>query len=329
MHYRRMHAIIISQPGGPDVLTPGEVPDPVVGPNDVLIRVAAAGLNRADVSQRQGHYPPPPGSPEWPGMEVSGTVLETGPEVTGFTLGDRVCALLAGGGYAEQVAVDAGLVLPVPDGIDLVEAAGLPEVAATVWANVFMNAGLHGGETLLVHGGTSGIGTMAIQLGVAAGARVITTAGTASKVAFCESLGATGVNYHDDDFVSVVRDVTDGAGADVILDLVGGSYLARNVEALAVGGRIMVIANQSGDASTFELGKLMVKRGRIWATTLRPRPLPEKVGVMQAVGRDVWPLLADGRVRPIIDRIYPLDEAADAHRRMEAGDHIGKILLAV
>ncbi|BDZ48244.1 NAD(P)H quinone oxidoreductase [Frondihabitans sucicola] len=344
------------------MLVPGEAPEPVAGPGEVVIEVAAAGLNRADIGQRQGSYPPPAGTVEWPGMEVSGTIAAVGPEAgaggaggsraggsgggggggsaasgggevgagnSGWKPGDRVCALLPGGGYAERVAIDAGLVLPVPDGVDLVDAAGLPEVAATVWSNVYVNAGLKPGETLLVHGGTSGIGTFAIQLAVALGSRVIATAGTDDKVAFCESLGASSLNYHQDDFVETVHDLTDGHGADVILDLVGGDYLARNVRALAVDGRIMVIANQSGQASSFELGALMQKRGRIWGTTLRPRPLPEKRAIIAGVREHVWPLLEAGTVRPVIDRVFPLDEAAAAHRWMEDGGHIGKILLRV
>lgn len=329
-----MRVILISQPGGPEVLVPGEAADPAAGPGEVVIEVAAAGLNRADVGQRQGSYPPPPGAPEWPGMEVSGTIAAVGPAApgvddSGWKPGDRVCALLPGGGYAERVAIDAGLVLPVPEGVDLVEAAGLPEVAATVWSNIYVNAGLKPGETLLVHGGTSGIGTMAIQLGVALGSRVIATAGSADKVAFCENLGASGLNYRQEDFVEVVRDLTDGRGADVILDLVGGDYLARNIEALATDGRIMVIANQSGQASSFQLGALMQKRGRIWGTTLRPRPLAEKRSIIAGVRENVWPLIEAGSIRPIIDRVYPLDEAAAAHQRMEDGGHIGKLLLKV
>lgn len=324
-----MRIILISRPGGPEVLVPGEAADPTPGPGEVVIEVAAAGLNRADIGQRQGTYPPPPGTVEWPGMEVSGRIADVGDGNSGWKLGDRVCALLPGGGYAERVSVDAGLVVPVPAGVDLVDAAGLPEVAATVWSNVYLNAGLKPGETLLVHGGTSGIGTFAIQLATALGSKVVATAGSPDKVAFCESLGATGLNYRQQDFVDVVHDVTDGHGADVILDLVGGDYLARNIEALATDGRIMVIANQSGEASSFQLGKLMQKRGRIWGTTLRARPLPEKREIIEGVKQHVWPLIESGDVRPIIDRVYPLDEAADAHRRMEDGGHVGKLLLRV
>lgn len=319
-----MRAILISEPGDPDVLTPGEAPDPTAGPGEVVLDVVAAGVNRADVNQRQGHYPPPPGAPEWPGLEVSGTVADPGD--TAFARGDRVCALLAGGGYAERVAVDARLVLPVPDGVDLVEAAGLPEAAATVWSNVFQSAQLQPGETLLVHGGSSGIGTMAIQIATALGSRVLATAGSGAKVAFCESLGATAVDYHEADFVEKAQEL---GGADVVLDLVGGDYLERNIAALRTGGRIMVIANQSNAASTFQLGALMAKRGRVWGTTLRSRPIAEKAEVIRGLHEHVWPLVEQGVVRPIIDTVFSLDEAALAHRRMEEGGHVGKLLLRV
>lgn len=330
-----MQAILISQSGGPEVLVPGEVPEPVAGPGDVVIAITAAGVNRADIGQRQGTYPPPPGSPEWPGMEVSGVIESLGGEVpatSGLAVGAEVVALLGGGGYAEKVAVDAGLVLPKPvgpDGPTLLDAAGLPEAAATVWSNVFMLGALQPGETLLVHGGTSGIGTMAIQVAVGRGSRVIATAGSAEKVAFIETLGARGLNYRDDDFVEIVKRETDGRGADVILDLVGGDYLARNVDALAMEGRILVIANQSGAESTFSLGRLMGKRGTIRGTTIRARPLAEKVAIMQGVRESVWPLVESGAVRPIVDEVLPLARAADAHRRMEAGGHIGKLLLEI
>ncbi|GAA4678580.1 NAD(P)H-quinone oxidoreductase [Frondihabitans cladoniiphilus] len=324
-----MRAILRSEDGGPEVLTLGEAPRPTPSDGEVLVRVSAAGLNRADLNQREGHYPPPAGASEILGMEVSGLIEEVGPSVTGWKVGDEVCALLPGGGYAEFATVDAGLVLPKPNTVDLVDAAGLPEVAATVWSNVFLNAQLQPGETLLVHGGTSGIGTMAIQIARALGSPVVATAGSPEKVAFCESLGAVGVDYKEQDFVSVVREVTGGRGADVVLDLVGGDYLARNVEALATNGRIMVIANQSGGESTFALGKLMAKRGRIWGTTLRARPLPEKIEIVGGVREHVWPLIESGLVHPVIDRVYRLDEAGDAHRRMESSGHIGKLLLAL
>ncbi|HWU58584.1 MAG TPA: NAD(P)H-quinone oxidoreductase [Microbacteriaceae bacterium] len=324
-----MRAVVVSTPGGPEVLTVAEKPVPVVGPTDVLIAVAAAGVNGADLVQRRGAYPSPPGTPDWPGMEVSGIVEQVGAEVAGFAVGDRVCALLPGGGYAERVSADERLVLPVPDGVELIHAAGLPEVAATVWSNVFMLAGLHEGQTLLVHGGSSGIGSIAIQLGVARGARVIATAGTDSKVAFCESVGAIGVNYREQDFVQSVKESTGDVGVNVVLDMVGGDYIARDVRALAIDGKIMVIANRSGAASEFDVGRLMAKRGRIWGTTLRARPIEERAHILAQLREHVWPLIESGRVRPIVDSIFPLSEAPDAHRRMESSEHIGKILLTV
>ena len=325
-----MRAVTISRPGGPEVLVVAELPEPVPGPHEVVVDVAAAGLNRADVSQRQGAYPPPAGAPDWPGLEVSGTVVQVGAEVTGAAVGDRVVALLGGGGYADRVAVDEGLVLPVPKGVDLVLAAGLPEAVATVWSNVFLAAGLQAGETLLVHGGTSGVGTVAIQLAVARGATVYATAGTAEKVALCEELGATrGIDYRQEDFVAVVQDATGGRGVDVVLDLVGGSYVGRDVEALAVGGRVMVIASQGGREATLDVGLLMQKRARVWGTTLRARPLEERREIMASVREHVWPLVEEKAVRVILDSVYPLDFAATAHRRMEEGGHSGKILLAV
>jgi putative PIG3 family NAD(P)H quinone oxidoreductase len=295
----------------------------------VLIDVAAAGINGADLAQRRGAYPSPAGAPDWPGLEVSGTVAQIGAAVNGFATGDRVCALIPGGGYAELVSVDERLVLPVPAGVDLIDAAGLPEVAATVWSNVFMLAELHQGQTLLVHGGSSGIGSMAIQLGVALGARVIATAGSDSKVAFCESLGAIGVNYREQDFVQSVNQSTGDEGANVVLDMVGGDYIARDIHALAIDGRIMVIANKSGAASEFDVGRLMAKRGRIWGTTLRARPIEERSRIIAEVREQVWPLIERGDVRPIVDSRFPLFSAADAHRRMESSQHIGKILLTV
>ena len=324
-----MRAVVVSTPGDPDVLIPAEKPVPAVGPTDVLIDVAAAGINGADLAQRRGAYPSPAGAPDWPGLEVSGTVAQIGAAVNGFATGDRVCALIPGGGYAELVSVDERLVLPVPAGVDLIDAAGLPEVAATVWSNVFMLAELHQGQTLLVHGGSSGIGSMAIQLGVALGARVIATAGSDSKVAFCESLGAIGVNYREQDFVQSVKQSTGDEGANVVLDMVGGDYIARDIHALAIDGRIMVIANKSGAASEFDVGRLMAKRGRIWGTTLRARPIEERSRIIAEVREQVWPLIERGDVRPIVDSRFPLFSAADAHRRMESSQHIGKILLTV
>ena len=325
-----MRAVVVTTPGGPEVLAVSDAELPRPTGREVRIRVTAAGLNGADLSQRRGFYPPPPGAPEWPGLEVSGEIDAVGGEVTEWRPGDRVCALLPGGGYAEFVTVDAGLVLPVPAGVDLVEAAGLPEVTATVWSNVFQLAQLAEGETLLVHGGSSGIGSMAIQLGRAFGAHVIATAGSPVKVEFCRELGAeVGVDYRSQDFVEVVNDTTDGHGADVVLDVVGGDYIARDLQALATGGRIMSIANRANTPSSIDMGLLMRKRARIWGTTLRARPLAERVAVIRAVREHVWPLVAAGTVRPVVDSVFPLADAAQAHGRMESSAHLGKVLLQV
>jgi putative PIG3 family NAD(P)H quinone oxidoreductase len=323
-----MRAVIITEPGGPEVLHWEEVPDPVPGPGEVLIDVAAAGVNRADLLQRQGLYPPPPGAPHYPGMEVSGRIESVGDGVTRWQPGDEVCALMAGGGYAEKVAVPAGQVLPVPAGLDLVHTAALPETTATVYANLVQVAGLRDGETLLVHGGASGIGTTAIQLGKALGARVICTAGSAEKLERCRALGAdVAISYRDEDFVEVVEDVTDGHGADVILDIMGASYLARNLAALATWGRLVIIGRQGGNKAELNLGLLQSKQASIHATTLRNRPTAEKAAIMAAVGENVWPLISAGTVTPIIEEKVPMAQAAEAHRLLEAGAHTGKILL--
>ena len=318
-----MHAIVIREPGDYDVLEWTRVPDPAPKQGEVLIEVAASAVNRADVMQRKGFYPPPADAPPYPGLEVSGRVAELGAGVTGLSVGDEVCALLGGGGYAERVAVPASQVLPVPRGVDVVEAAGLPEVACTVWSNVHMLAALREGETLLVHGGGSGIGTLAIQLAKARGARVVTTVGSAAKAARCKELGAdVTVNYREDDFV-------ESGPYDVILDLIGAKYLARNVDALAVGGRLMVIGLQGGTKAELDIGKLLRKRARVHATTLRARPLEEKAEIVAGVRENVWPLLESGEIRTVVDRRIPMAEAADAHRLMEDSGHVGKILLTV
>jgi len=326
-----MRAVTISEPGGPDVLGWGEVPDPVCGPGEVLVDVTAAAVNRADLLQRQGHYPPPPGASEVLGLECSGVISEVGAGVTGWSVGDEVCALLSGGGYAERVAVPAGQLLPRPSGVELATAAALPEVTCTVWSNVFMLAGLRAGEVFLVHGGGSGIGTMAIQLAARAGARVATTAGSAEKLAFCRELGAEiVVNYRDEDFVEVVREATDGHGADVVLDIMGAAYLARNVDVLATGGRLVGIGMQGGTKAELDLGKLMRKRASVAATTLRSRPATGpggKAEIVAAVRHDVWPDVERGVVRPVVDRRLPMSRAAEAHALLEASDHIGKVLL--
>ncbi len=323
-----MRAILVTSPGGPDTLSLETVADLPIGPRDIRIHVAAAGVNRADVAQRQGHYPSPKGAPQWPGLEVSGTVTELGAEATLFEVGDRVCALLAGGGYATEAVVHELLALPVPDNVDLVDAAALPEALATVWSNVFMNAGLAAGETLLVHGGASGIGTTAIQLAHLAGARVAVTAGSAEKLEVCGSLGAEIlINYRSQDFVAGIQAATDGHGADVILDIIGGSYAARNVASLAVDGRIMVIANQSGEDAVFNPFHLMQKRGRYWGTTLRARPFVEKVAIMRALQADAWPWLESGLLHPVIDSRFSFADAGAAHSRLEASAHVGKIVM--
>lgn len=323
-----MHAITIPEPGGPEALVWDEVPDPVPGEGEVLVEVAASAVNRADILQRQGYYDPPPGASRHPGLECSGRITEVGPGVSGWNVGDEVCALLAGGGYAEKVAVPAGQLLPLPKGVDLKQAAALPEVVSTVWSNVFMIAHLRPGETLLVHGGSSGIGTMAIQLAKAVGAKVAVTAGTAEKLERCAELGADIlVNYRDQDFVEEVKKATDGAGADVILDNMGAKYLDRNVRALAVNGRLAIIGMQGGIKGELNIGMLLGKRAAISATSLRARPLGEKAAIVAAVREHVWPLIDAGHVRPIVDRELPMSDAAAAHRVVEESGHIGKVLL--
>ncbi len=323
-----MRAVVITEPGGPEVLQWQDVPDPVPGPGDVIIETAAAGVNRADLMQRQGLYPPPPGAPPYPGLECAGRVRAVGEGVTSWRPGDDVCALLSGGGYAEQVPVPEGQVLPVPRNVDVSTAAAFPETACTVYANVFQLARLADGEMFLVHGGSSGIGTMAIQLAKAFGARVACTAGSPQKLARCRELGAdVAVNYRTEDFVAAVRDATGGAGADVILDIMGASYLGRNLDALATGGRLVVIGRQGGSRAELDLGVLQAKRASVYATTLRARPADEKAAVVAAVRDHVWPLIDAGKVIAVIDRELPMSQAARAHRVMAAGEHIGKILL--
>jgi putative PIG3 family NAD(P)H quinone oxidoreductase len=322
-----MFAVTITEPGGPEVLAWTEVPDPTAGPDDVLIDIAASAVNRADLMQRAGRYPPPPGAPPYPGLECAGTVAQVGENVTSLAPGDQVAALLAGGGYAERVAVDASLTLPVPRGVGLADAAALPEVACTVWSNVVDLAGLRAGETLLVHGGGSGIGTFAIQLAAALGARVVATA-RVGKHAALTALGAYRVvDYRNEDFVAVTREVTGGRGADVILDILGAAYLARNVEALAKDGRLAIIGLMGGRRAELDLGALLATRGRISATTLRARPLPDKARIVAGVREQVWPLVESGAVTPVIDRRLPMAQAAEAHRVVEASDHLGKVLL--
>jgi putative PIG3 family NAD(P)H quinone oxidoreductase len=320
-----MRAVIVPEPGGPDALVVADLPDPVAGPGEVVIDIAASAVNKADTLQRQGFYPPPPGASDVLGMECSGTVSAVGDGVTQWAVGDEVCALLASGGYAEKVAVPAGQVMPVPEGVDLVTAAALPEVAATVWSNVFMVAGLRPEETFLVHGGAGGIGTMAIQLAHALGATVVATAGSAEKLETCRSLGADiVVNYREDDFVAVVKEA---GGADVILDNMGASYLMRNIDALNTEGRMVVIGMQGGTKAEIDLSVLMRKRAALVSTTLRARPSDEKSAICAAVVEHVWPLVAAGTVRAVVHDRVPLAEVARAHQLMDDSSHTGKILL--
>ena len=323
-----MRAIVITTPGGPEVLRLEEVPDPVPGPGEALVEVTAAGINRADAMQREGGYPPPPGAPPYPGMECSGRISAVGPDVTGWQAGDEVCALLGGGGYAELVAVPQGQLLPIPDRVTVTEAAALVEAACTLQATVFQQARLVPGETLLVHGGAGGIGTLAIQIAKALGATVACTAGSPAKLARCRELGADlAISYRDDDFTTAVRDFTDGRGADVILDIMGAPYLQRNLDALATGGRLMVISTRGGGRAEADLSLLMRKRASILASTLRARPLAEKAAIVAGVRADIWPLISSGQVSPVIERMLPMADAADAHRLLDDGTHVGKILL--
>jgi putative PIG3 family NAD(P)H quinone oxidoreductase len=326
----KMTAVAISQPGGPLVLKPEKRDVPEPGEGEILIRVRAAGVNRPDVQQRKGAYPPPPGASDLPGLEVSGEVVAVGQGTRRWRPGDAVCALTPGGGYAEYAKVHESNALPVPQGFTLTEAAALPETFFTVWHNVFERGGLKAGETLLVHGGSSGIGTTAIQLASALGAYVITTAGSAEKCEACLKLGADrAVNYREQDFVAAVKEATDGRGANVILDMVGGDYVGRNYDAAAVEGRIVQIATQGGAVASADFSKLMVKRLVHTGSTLRPRSVEFKGQIAAALEVQVWPLLAARRVVPVMDMIFPLREAWRAHERMEEGEHIGKIVLDV
>jgi NADPH2:quinone reductase len=327
-----MKAVYIVDPGGPEALQVREVEDPVPGPGEVLIDVVAAGINRADVQQRRGFYPPPPGASEVPGLEVSGRISGFGPDVVKpFAAGDKVVALLAGGGYAQKVAVPAEQVLRVPEGVDLVTAASLPETAATVYSNLFMTAQLQPGELVLIHGATGGIGTMAVQMAKAFGARVAATAGTEEKVSTARAfLGVDiAINYREQDFVEAVRDASGGRGADVILDVVGAKYLEKNVEALAPYGRLVIIGLQGGAKGELNIGLLLNKRAAIIGTALRPRPVEEKGVIMSAVREHVWPLVTDGSIKALVDRTFPLAEVQKAHEYFDSGEHVGKVLLTM
>jgi len=325
-----MIAIEIRTPGGPEVLVPGERPVPVPAAGEVLIKVAAAGVNRPDVFQRLGRYPPPPGASDIPGLEVAGTVQQLGSGVNDFRVGDAVCALVAGGGYAEYCVAPVPQCLPVPRGIDLVAAAGIPETFFTVWTNLFERGRLKTGESMLVHGGASGIGTTAIQLARARGARVFATAGSAEKCAACERLGAErAINYRQEDFAAIVRELTGGRGVDVVLDMVGGEYFARNIESLATEGRLVEIATLHGVKAELNIQAMMQRRLTITGSTLRARPVADKGAIAAAVKTHVWPLVESGAVKPIVHATFPLRDAAEAHRVMEADTHIGKLVLVI
>lgn len=329
----RMKAIVVERPGSPAVLTWAEVPDPVPADDEVLIDVAASAVNRADLLQAAGHYPPPPGASPILGLECSGTIAQVGADVDGWVVGDRVCALLAGGGYAERVAVPAVQVLPVPDGVDLTDAGGLPEVACTVWSNLVMTAGLCAGQTILIHGGGSGIGTMAIQVAKQRGATVAVTASRAATLERCRELGADiTIDYTGQDFVTALQEATGGRGADVILDVIGAKYLAGNISALADGGRLLIIGMQGGAKAELDINALMRRRAGVIGTTLRSRPTTgpgSKAQIVAQVRAELWPLVGSGAVRPVIDSVIDMPDAARAHRRIAEGGHVGKVVLRV
>ena len=325
-----MIAIGIREPGPPDVLVPVERPIPAVAAGEVLIKVAAAGVNRPDVMQRQGTYPPPPGASDIPGLEIAGEIVGVASDVTSWRTGERVCALVSGGGYAEYCSAPAPQCLPIPAGLDLIQAAALPETFFTVWTNVFERGRLVAGETILIHGGSSGIGTTAIQLARASGARVIATAGSDEKCSACKALGAeVAINYRSHDFVTAVRDTTGGRGVDVVLDMVGGEYLQRNIDCLARDGRLVQIGLLSGAKSQINMGLVLQRRLWITGSTLRARSIPEKAAIASAVHQHVWPLLEAGTVRVLVHATFPLQQAAKAHRVMESSAHIGKLVLTV
>jgi len=326
----RMTAIEISKPGGPEVLVPIERPVPQPGHGEVLIKVQAAAVNRPDVMQRKGQYPPPPGASDIPGLEIAGTVAAAGPGVDRFKVGDAVCGLVAGGGYATYCVAPAVQCLPVPKGLSMVEAAAIPETFMTVWPNLFERGRLQGGESVLVHGGSSGIGTTAIQLASAAGARVFATAGSKAKCDACVSLGAErGIDYKSEDFVAVVKQLTQGKGVDVVIDIIGAEYFAKNLDVLGVEGRLVQIATQSGLKAEINLLAVMQKRLHLSGSTLRPRPIQDKARIARLLEEHAWPLFETGRIKPVIDSTYPLAKAAEAHARMDSSQHIGKIVLTV
>ena len=325
-----MKIVAITSPGGPYVLQLADAPAPRPAAGEVVLKVAATAVNRADLLQRQGFYPPPTGAPAWPGLEASGTISALGAGVGGWSVGDAACALLAGGGYAEQVAVPVGQLLPVPRSVSLIDAAALPEAVCTVWSNVFMLAQLQPGEWLLIHGGSSGIGTMAIQLARSMGAHVAVTAGSPEKLARCRELGAVVlVDYHTEDFLDVVRKATAGRGANVVLDIMGAKYLTRNIDVLASKGRVVIIGLQGGTKAEIDLSRLLAKRGSLHATVLRAQSLTEKAAIVASVREHVWPLIESGEIRPVIHARLPLAEAARAHQLIQDSTHVGKVLLTV
>lgn len=323
-----MRAVTLPEFGAEDVLALAELPDPTPGDGEVVVDVAAAGVNRADLLQRQGHYPPPKGESQIPGLEVSGRISSVGDAVSGWSIGQEVCALLAGGGYAEKVAVPVGQLLPVPSGVSLHDAAALPEVTCTVWSNIVMGARLTDGDVFLQHGGSSGIGTMAIQIAGSLGAKVAVTAGSAEKLERCRELGAEIlIDYRQQDFVEEIRQATDGRGADVILDVIGAKYLDRNLDALATDGRLVIIGMQGGAKAELDIRKLLAKRGSVMAAGLRARDRADKARIVSAVRDNVWPQIEAGRIRPVVDRSFPLEQVADAHRLLDESTHVGKVLL--
>jgi NADPH2:quinone reductase len=327
---REMQVVEIAAPGGPEQLKVATRPLPQPAAGEVLVRVAAAGVNRPDVMQRQGRYPPPPGASDLPGMEVAGEIVELGPGVSGLALGDQITALLPGGGYAAYAIAAAPLCMQVPAGLTMVEAAAIPETYLTVWTNLFERGGCKSGDTVLIHGGTSGIGTTAIQLAAAWGARVFATAGSPQKARFCEKLGAErGIDYRTEDFVAVIRAATAGYGIDITLDMVAGSYVQRNLDVAAVEGRVVTISMLGGSRAEINMNSILPKRLTLTGSTLRSRTVAQKAAVADAVRRNVWPLLAAGRVKPIIHQTFPLAQASEAHRLMESSSHIGKIVLTI
>lgn len=325
-----MTVVEIREPGGPEMLVPATRPMPRPGAGEILIKTLAAGVNRPDVMQRTGNYPPPPGASDIPGLEVAGTVAAIGDDVIGWSVGDQVCALLSGGGYASYCLAPAPQCLPVPKGLTMIEAAALPETFYTVWDNLFTRGGLSDGETVLIHGGSSGIGTTAIQLARAFGARVVVTAGSAEKCAACEVLGAErAINYHEEDFVAVMKEITDGKGAHVVLDMVGGDYVGRNLNVLGKGGRLVQIAVQKGTKAEIAVHLIMIKQIVFTGSTLRPRSVAEKAVIARSLAEKVWPVIEAGTVKPLIHSTFPLQDASEAHALMDTSAHIGKIVLTV